>query len=603
MRTITAIPAFLALFTLSATAAAEELDEKIEIWSVTESGVGGDDANDEASGIAIDGDGNYVVVGWLDGDVDHEDDAYMIQYDNTGAMVWDSTLDGGVIDAYQLSSNDRYYDVAIDGDDNICLAGAMSSVDFDRGYLVQSYDQTGVWLWEDLFQDSVDSPEQDAFGVAVDGATDEVYSAGWSYRAAFISGQWDSFRHLPVTGNRDLGPVFWNQGTEDFAPDQAMDIAVGSDGYVVVGTVGVDGGTNADDADRDFHVRKYGPEGGFLWEYTFAGGTLADVATGVAIDDSDFIYVVGYTNNGTDNAAGAEFAWVMVKLDPIGYGPAGVPVWELTWNSDYYMSERAFDVTIDDDDELIIVGEWDDGGTKAWRAMRAANYDGAQMSEWNWPAGAGDSAPMAVTTDRDLVAISGYVHNGSDTDFYATVLDVDADEDGVGDSVDECPDDEDKVEEGLCGCGDSDEDSDGDGLEDCNDLCPDDPEKTDDEGACGCNEIEIDTDGDGTEDCIDNCPEDPDKTALGACGCGLPDDDSDGDGILGCDDACSNTPIGTEVDDHGCPEEEGPSDTDVVAGGGEEGEKGGCLCNSGSSAPSGGFALLLVALAVARRRT
>ena len=301
-----------------------------------------------------------------------------------------------------------------------------------------------------------------------------------------------------------------------------------------------------------------------------------------------------------DNGANADYDWVMVKLEADGYGAIGVPVWETTWQSDYYRSERAYDVAEDSDGELVVVGDWEDGGVRAWRAMRVSEDDGSQLSEWNWPAGAGDAAAMAVTTDRDITAIAGYVDNGVDRDFYTVVLDVDSDEDGAGDSVDECPDDELKTEEGLCGCGDTDEDTDGDGLEDCNDVCPDDPEKTDDAGVCGCNEVEDDRDGDGTEDCIDNCPDDPEKTTLGECGCGLPDDDSDGDGVLGCDDACSNTPLGTEVDDKGCPETD-DTDPNTPVDDGSEDDKGGCACSTTPS-PVGGLALLLPLVALIRRR-
>ncbi|MFO7869572.1 MAG: SIS domain-containing protein [Bacteroidales bacterium] len=51
--------------------------------------------------------------------------------------------------------------------------------------------------------------------------------------------------------------------------------------------------------------------------------------------------------------------------------------------------------------------------------------------------------------------------------------------------VDECPDDPNKTEPGICGCGTPDIDSDGDGTMDCNDECPDDPNKTE-PGLCGC---------------------------------------------------------------------------------------------------------------------
>jgi OOP family OmpA-OmpF porin len=48
----------------------------------------------------------------------------------------------------------------------------------------------------------------------------------------------------------------------------------------------------------------------------------------------------------------------------------------------------------------------------------------------------------------------------------------DTDSDGVCDKRDLCPDDPDKTEPGICGCGHPDIDSDGDGIYDCFDTCP-----------------------------------------------------------------------------------------------------------------------------------
>ena len=95
---------------------------------------------------------------------------------------------------------------------------------------------------------------------------------------------------------------------------------------------------------------------------------------------------------------------------------------------------------------------------------------------------------------------------------------------------DKCPDDPNKAEPGVCGCGIPDTDTDGDGVADCQDLCPNDPNKVA-PGLCGCGAVDTDTDGDGTPNCNDLCPDDPEKTAPGACGCGIPDVDGDGDGV------------------------------------------------------------------------
>ena len=67
------------------------------------------------------------------------------------------------------------------------------------------------------------------------------------------------------------------------------------------------------------------------------------------------------------------------------------------------------------------------------------------------------------------------------------------------------------------------------------DNCPNDPDKTE-PGICGCGVPDVDTDSDGTFDCNDNCPNDPNKTGPAICGCGIADTDSDGDGIPDCND-------------------------------------------------------------------
>jgi hypothetical protein len=114
---------------------------------------------------------------------------------------------------------------------------------------------------------------------------------------------------------------------------------------------------------------------------------------------------------------------------------------------------------------------------------------------------------------------------------------------------DQCPNDPNKTEPGICGCGVPDTDSDGDGTLDCVDNCPDDSNKTE-PGICGCGVPDTDSDGDGTPDCNDKCPDDPNKTEPGICGCGIPDTDSDGDGIPDCIDIDDEDNFGDEDGDN-----------------------------------------------------
>ncbi len=123
-----------------------------------------------------------------------------------------------------------------------------------------------------------------------------------------------------------------------------------------------------------------------------------------------------------------------------------------------------------------------------------------------------------------MVKILGQDFQGGDTIEYI-----------IPDPFDDCPDDPNKSEPGICGCGVPDVDTDRDGTMDCVDLCPADANKID-PGLCGCGVVEDsgDRDGDGVINCRDGCPDDASKTEPGQCGCGVPDIDRDGDGIPGC---------------------------------------------------------------------
>ena len=63
---------------------------------------------------------------------------------------------------------------------------------------------------------------------------------------------------------------------------------------------------------------------------------------------------------------------------------------------------------------------------------------------------------------------------------------------------------------------------DDDGICVVEDFCPDDPNKID-PGVCGCGEADTDTDGDGVADCIDICPSLPNVSPTDADGDGFTD--------------------------------------------------------------------------------
>jgi len=177
------------------------------------------------------------------------------------------------------------------------------------------------------------------------------------------------------------------------------------------------------------------------------------------------------------------------------------------------------------------------------------------------PVGSGP-VPIGETSCSDGVDNDGDEKTDcNDTDCVNDPCCVDSDKDGFVDCDDPCPEDINKQDPGICGCGVPDADFDSDGTADCYDGCSSDPNKTE-PGVCGCGVADTDSDGDGTPDCDDQCPDDENKTDLGICGCEVADTDSDGDGTPDCNDLCPND--GNKIDPGicGCDVADTDSDND-----------------------------------------
>ena len=144
-------------------------------------------------------------------------------------------------------------------------------------------------------------------------------------------------------------------------------------------------------------------------------------------------------------------------------------------------------------------------------------------------------------------------------------VDVDTDNDGVTDTMDECPDTPTGEIVDLNGCSDTQKDADRDGVTDALDQCPG---TTTGEAvnANGCSDSQKDMDGDGINDAMDNCltVANPDQEDADGDGQGdVCDDDIDGDGVPNDTDAFPYSSSG-DADNDGIPDSEDafPNDAD-----------------------------------------
>ena len=141
---------------------------------------------------------------------------------------------------------------------------------------------------------------------------------------------------------------------------------------------------------------------------------------------------------------------------------------------------------------------------------------------------------------------------------------IDSDQDGVMDDVDQCPDTLPGWEVNSVGCSSWEIDGDSDGIVDAEDDCPD-TEQGDDIDGDGCADNQLDTDDDGVTDDLDACPQTPREELVNVLGCSESQLDNDDDGVFNNADLCPNTPYGEpDVNENGCGPTERDSDGDGV---------------------------------------
>ncbi len=123
---------------------------------------------------------------------------------------------------------------------------------------------------------------------------------------------------------------------------------------------------------------------------------------------------------------------------------------------------------------------------------------------------------------------------------------ADSDGDGIVDSLDQCDGTVAGSEVDANGCAvQTDTDADGDGIGDSVDQCDATPENA----VVDANGCEVDTDGDGIADSMDQCADTIAGASVGANGCEF---DTDGDGIADSVDQCADTVAGASVGANGC---------------------------------------------------
>ncbi len=252
-------------------------------------------AQDYASGISVDGNGNSYIAGntwgtFTGNTTQGAYDAFIAKYDTSGTQTW--------VKQFGTSSDDTATSLILDGSSNTILVTGTTSGSFTgttnqggQDIFVSKYDINGTQTWvKQLGTTSTDT----STGISSD-STGNVYVSGYTtgaFSGNTNKGSTDGF----LAKYSATGTLAWVKQLGTIYDDYVTAVKTDSAGniYIVGYTPGAfTGNTNL--GGWDGFIAKYNPSGTQTWLKQF-GTNNHDYPTGLSIDNQGNIYVTGSTN-------------------------------------------------------------------------------------------------------------------------------------------------------------------------------------------------------------------------------------------------------------------------------------------------------------------
>ena len=404
------------------------------LWARTIDMYGG---HDYLYGVTIDSQDNVVAAGYYDPDPDTTDEGstcYLVKLDSLGNQLWDDSIEIGPVGGSKQTSDERLYDVGVDAQDNIYVAGQISGTfisytmgSYHTGFLVRKYDADGTLQWEDIWQESGNSPWQKALCLDFD-SSGNLYVGGNAFGAwGTILGEW-AIRKYSSAGTSLWEPSLYYDAVQGIVDlnEACRNIVIDDENNIIgCGHVGVSY-PDSSSYDYNWHVRKYSPDTTLLWSYTYAGTqNLNDQAFSVDTDSAGDVFVAGYVNNGISNSGGeSDYDWLVMKFSKDGSAGDGVVLWTYQYETEPGSSEGCYALLVDDDDNVLVAGSTIDSvEERTLRIVKLSNEDGSEIDEFIYPVEYG-VAPWSIYLRGNKIALAGTIGNGNDNDLLVMCLEL-----------------------------------------------------------------------------------------------------------------------------------------------------------------------------------
>jgi uncharacterized protein (AIM24 family) len=331
--------------------------------------------DDAAYGVAVDGYNNVVITGSFTGTADFGGgpltssggpDVFVAKYSPSGAHIWTRQFGN--------TNSDSGQGIAVDGSGNVLVIGYFqNSVNFGGGPLfatdsfsdifVVKLSSSGDYLWAKAFggvlYDYGQSIATDSSGnVLITGRFMDSIDLGGG--RVYSKGSDDIF----IAKYSPTGVYIWSKCLGDTGYDIGYGITVDKSSNNIVltgrfqGSVDFGGGVlrSAHASYPDVFVAKYSPSGGHLWSRAF-GGTYNDVANSVSVDGSGNIILTGYFTGSTDFGGGTLYsAGGSLDIFVAKYSATGNHIWSNRFGDT--STDMGRSVAVDVNGNVIVTGSF-----------------------------------------------------------------------------------------------------------------------------------------------------------------------------------------------------------------------------------------------------
>ncbi|MBK9284178.1 MAG: T9SS type A sorting domain-containing protein [Sphingobacteriaceae bacterium] len=380
---------------------------------------GASDVDQELRGGIVDGQGNTIVGGYLDGDLDLDPSiggvtsftgyvgGFIAKYSPSGALLWAGNFEG--------SASNKVFGIDVDASNNIYVLGKfeLGDADFDFGpsqstltaiyndVFLAKYDAAGNYQWVVHFGES--NAVLTPYGIRVTpsgeiclgGEFNNFFSFGPGTATLTTVGGVDAF----IAKYNTSGNFVWAHGFGGLGNDRAFGVDINASGEVAVTgqmqfTVDLDPGAGNNDVitngGDDIFISKFDNGGTFLWGGSM-GGDLNDVGGRVRYNNAGDIVLSSVVSSGTFDINPMLPVTPQVKIGDPGYlsillsklnGTNGSLIWGKTAGALGQNEAMASALKIDSQNNIFIGGRFSgvmdidlNPGTTTLSAITNSNSD------------------------------------------------------------------------------------------------------------------------------------------------------------------------------------------------------------------------------------